>query len=256
MVYDSKMLAASRLFFRLKDEPSNVFRFDRELKKCLYADFSDYEINQSMKWLLGEGWVTQDKTGLYFLQGAPFFSTKYKNEFRDPRHVLCVEVERSALKTHQGWRNMVCGYVVGSIHRHMVLTTTEDDRMEHVAANALPCDVNDSISSPIPLSLGVMSTYLTGLSKATLSRIRSRAALTGRVTNVQQFDLFKVAGQVVFTSYEGFLRIREYVRSTMEDVNPDRLRYRRGLVTYQMPNLVGYNDSMIRFSVKHVKVRI
>lgn len=240
---DRRMLAAARLFFWMKANCPQDFLIDSELREKMLGCFSAYEIDRHLKYLKENFWVTTDKEGRHYLQGAAFYRLKF---FLKNKKYLVAEISSFDLQTRENWRRKCCGTVALSVHRSASRSTKKKNRECLVASKKLGGKRNEEIPGFLPLSIAFFQNHV-AVSKATASRIRKRAALGGFVESREQLLPFTrtasgaqrwAGSEEVRMSRAEFLAYRGDVAEVSGVSEANKLVWKNGLVLVQLPTLV------------------
>lgn len=242
---------ALRLFFFLKtsDGMQSAF-YLKQVRPELLNHFSYRLIKKYLDILIAEGWMGKDRHGKYFLRGRDLMFKKCSSTSR----LSCAIVNNEHTTSQTNWMAFLNAVVVCSIQRNIRRTT--DEALVKVASTLESrgsADAKFLNLAPSPVSTeNIVQTV--GVSRATASRMRQRAARAGLIINKQVYeDTGMSAGSAteLLMIRSAIVESRPSVRTQRlqamsriapgdgKVINPDALVLRRdGIVIMQKPNMI------------------
>lgn len=201
---------ALRLFFYLKTHGHASSFYIKKLRPELLKFFHEKQIKKYFEILISEGWVGRDIHGKYFLRGR----TRIILLFGQKSKTRGVDMPFYVTERHSDWVSFLAGVQVTECQRRLKRYAWHE--RIGVASTSQRGGIADVKESPVSLD---NLTSMLAVSRATASRIRTRAAKGGFITN--RVSLVDVTDEYGLTCRNDLLRLRG---SMAEHMAPYRTR--------------------------------
>lgn len=208
---------------------------DDVLKDKIFESFSKYELQTHLAYLRKENWINVDKNGRYFLQGNAFIAIKFK--------IFAKRIQKRVitpddLATREAWQSFIAGTAMGRVLNVVKRVNRKSARQCFMASQCVEGERSkdsDRVAVSLPY---VMHTI--GVSKATASRIRTRASKGGHISNERQFVLFTPLSHPkgIRCLRHKWPAIKGGIAEQFGAEYANKLIWKRGVIMEQMPNAV------------------